>query len=285
MSEAMKSPFEQKIENYERQGLFDKDIAEDPPTIPLQPGKVDYTCRKLSTRIGAKLANCIGSAHFERKMKKGEVILKEIRGRESLDAIKATGALVVCNHFDPFDNYAVYKAIKPALEGRDLYKVIREGNYTNFRGLYGYLFRHCNTLPLSSSLACMKEFLAALHLLFARGEKVLIYPEQALWPHYRKPRPLKVGSFRLAAKENVPVLPLFITMEDTEKKNADGGAVQAYTVHILPVLHPEPDKKVRENSELLCRRTYALWKETYEQVYGIPLTYLTEGEVDPCSYT
>ncbi len=283
MSENMKEILQKRIEEYEHNGIFDKDVADDPPTIPLRPGKVDYTCRKLSTKIGTKIANKIGSAHFEKKMKKGEVVLKEIRGQENLDAIRGKGALVVCNHFDPFDNYAVYKAIKPALEGRDLYKVIREGNYTNFKGLYGYLFRHCNTLPLSSSLACMKEFLAALHILFSRGEKILIYPEQAMWAGYRKPRPLKVGSFRLAVKENVPVLPIFITMEDTDKTGADGAPVQAYTVHILPVLYPDADKKVRENSEALCRKTYSLWKEVYESFYNIPLTYTTEGDVNPCS--
>ncbi len=273
----------EKIEAYERQGLFDQDIAIDPPTIPLKPGTVDYTCRKLSTRLGTKLANKIGQHHFENMMKRGEVALKEIRGQENLKDLENTGVLVTCNHFSPFDNYAVNKALLPLLQGRDLYKVIREGNYTNFKGLYGYLFRHCNTLPLSSSMACMREFLAALHTLFARGEKILIYPEQALWPNYRKPRPLKVGSFRLAVKEKMPILPIFITMEDTDIQTKDGSTVQAYTVHIFPPIYPDPSANPREESKRICRANYDLWKETYESFYQIPLTYLTEGEVEPCS--
>ena len=175
-----------RIEEYERLGLFDKDINDDPPTRPLRPGEVDYTYRKLSSRLGTFFANRIGSTHYERMMKRGDVVLKEIRGRENLDAVKDCGALITCNHFSVFDNYAVYKALSPALGKRDLYKIIREGNYTSFPGFYGYLFRHCNTLPLSSNFSCIKEFSAALHELFRRGEKVLIYPEQGMWHNYRK---------------------------------------------------------------------------------------------------
>ena len=165
-----------KIEEYERLGLFDKDINDDPPTRPLKVGEVDYTYEKFTSRIGAFLANKIGSAHFEKMIKKGDVVLKEIRGRENLEKIQNIGALVTCNHFSVFDNYAVYKALSPMLGKRNLYKIIREGNFTSFPGLYGYLFRHCNTLPRSSSLSCMKELWTALHRLFERGETVLIYP-------------------------------------------------------------------------------------------------------------
>jgi hypothetical protein len=275
----------ERIEEYERKGLFDRDINDDPPTRPLRAGEVDYTCQKLSTRIGKTIANRIGQRHFEGMMKRGEVVLREIRGAENLDAVKDCGALVTCNHFGVFDNYAVYKALAPMLGKRDLYKIIREGNYTSFPGLYGYLFRNCNTLPLSSSVSCTKELLSALHVLFGRGEKVLIYPEQGMWHDYRKPRPLKVASFRFAAKESVPVLPIFITLEDTERAGADGYPIQAYTVHILPAIFPDSTLSARENSLIMCQRKYAAWKKTYESVYGIPLTYLTKGEVDPCAFT
>ena len=272
-----------RIEEYERSGWFDRDVNDDPPTRPLRPGEVDYTCKKLSTRIAKSIANKIGQNHFEKMLKNGDVILKEIKGQENLAAISNVGALVTCNHFSVFDNYAVYKALSPILGKRDLYKIIREGNYTSFPGLYGYLFRHCNTLPLSSNISCMKEFLSALHLLWERGEKVLIYPEQGMWHNYKKPRPLKVGSFRFAAKEKAPVLPIFITLEDTDRLDQDGMPIQAYTVHILPPIYPDPSLSVRENSEWMCRENYRLWKETYESFYKTQLTYTTESEVNICS--
>lgn len=272
-----------RIDEFEKNGWFDKDINDDPPTRPLRPGEVDYTGKKLSTRIGTKIANKIGQRHFEKMMKNGDVVLKEIRGSENLAGLKDKGVLITCNHFSVFDNYAVLKAVEPILHKRILYKIIREGNYTSFPGLYGYLFRHCNTLPLSSSYTCLKELMAAIHTLFCRKEKILIYPEQGMWMNYRKPRPLKLGSFRFAVKENVPVLPLFITLEDTESTGGDGLPIQAYTVHILPPIYPDKDLSVRENTEMMCRRNYQLWKDTYESFYGIKLEYTTDGEVSPCS--
>ena len=101
--------------------------------------------------------------------------------------------------------------------------------------------------------------------------------------NYRKPRPLKLGSFRLAAKEKAPVLPIFITLEDTENADGMGLPIQAYTVHILPPIFPEESLTVRENTEKMCRKNYELWVKTYEKFYGKKLEYTTEGEVEPCS--
>ena len=272
-----------RIEELERAGIFDKDVEDDPETKPLDPDKVDYTQKKLSTRIGSWIANRVGRHHFERMIKRGDVVLKEIRGAENLAAIKDVGAMITCNHFNPFDNYAVYKSLIPALDGKMLYKIIREGNYTSFGGFYGYLFRHCNTLPLSSTLKGIKALNNAMTELFARGEKILIYPEQAMWYNYRKPRPLKLGAFRLAVKNNAPVLPIFITLEDTDSKDSDGMPIQAYTVHILPVIYPDPSLSIRNDSERICRENYRLWVEAYESFYQTKLEYTTDGEVDGCS--
>ncbi len=272
-----------RIEELERAGIFDKDVEDDPETKPLDPDKVDYTQKKLSTRIGSWIANRVGRHHFEKMIKRGDVVLKEIRGAENLAAIKDVGAMITCNHFNPFDNYAVYKSLIPALDGKMLYKIIREGNYTSFGGFYGYLFRHCNTLPLSSTLKGIKALNNAMTELFARGEKILIYPEQAMWYNYRKPRPLKAGAFRLAVKNNAPVLPIFITLEDTDKTDSDGMPIQAYTVHILPVIYPDPSLSIRNDSERICRENYRLWVEAYESFYQTKLEYTTDGEVDGCS--
>ena len=273
----------EKIKEYERLGLFDRDVEDDPPTEPLDPGTVDYTCKKLSSKITAKIATKLGQRHFEGMMKRGEVVLKDIRGYENLEALKDRGVLVTCNHIGAFDSYAANKALVPLLGRRPLYKIIREGNYTSFPGFYGYLFRHCNTLPLASSMAGMKALMQAMTVLFERGEKILIYPEQGMWFNYRKPRPLKLGSFRFAVKNKVPVLPMFITLEDTDVIGGDGLPVQAYTVHILPPIFPDESLGIRDDTERMCRENYRLWVETYESFYGEKLTYTTEGEVDACS--
>ena len=262
----------EKIALYEKNGWFDRDVEDDPPTRPLEPGEVDYAGKKLSTRIQTFFANRVAYAFFENKIRRGELVIRAVEGIENYRAVKG-GALLTCNHFNPFDNYAVFKAIEKELPTRELYKIIREGNYTSFGGLYGYFFRHCNTLPLGENHRVLGELNEGVKTLLARGEKILIYPEQGMWWNYRKPRPLKDGAFRFAAKNGVPVIPFFITMADSDRADENGFPIQEYTVHILPALYPDPALSVRDNCAALRERNQQLWKETYERVYGIPLTY------------
>jgi len=262
-----------KIDEYEKNGWFDRDVEDDPPTTPLDYNKVDYTVSKLSSKIKTKIANIIARNYFDNLIKEKQLIIKEIRGIENFLSVKG-GAIITCNHFNAYDNYAVYKTIQPHMGKRMLYKIIREGNYTSFKGLYGYFFRNCNTLPLTTSIKGIGVFMKAIAELLKRGEKILIYPEQGMWWNYKKPRPLKDGAFVIAAKNNVPVIPFFITMEDSDVIDKNNGfPVQAYTVHVLPPIYPEENKKRRENADAMMAKNYELWKETYEDFYGIELKY------------
>ncbi len=265
-----------RIEEYEKNGWFTKDVEEDPPTIPLTPDKVDYLNKKLTNKIATFFVN-IGAKRFIKNLvKNGQMIIKGIEGIENYEAIKASGAILTCNHFNAFDNFAIHYALFPYMYrpgGQVLYKVIREGNYTNFPGLYGFFFRHCNTLPLSANFSTMKNFMVAVKTLLARGEKILIYAEQGMWWNYRKPRPLTPGAFKFAVEANAPVLPVFITMEDSDRIDGDGFPIQEYTIHFMPALYADPSKSNKENIEDLKNKNYEIWKKVYEDFYKIPLTY------------
>ncbi len=271
-----------RIEEYEKKGWFSKDVEEDPPTIPLTPDKVDYLNKKLRNKIATFFVN-LGAKRFIKKLvKNGQMIIKDIEGIENYEAIKDSGAILTCNHFNAFDNFAIHYALFPymyKIGGQVLYKVIREGNYTNFPGLYGFFFRHCNTLPLSANFSTMKNFMAAMKVLLERGEKVLVYAEQGMWWNYRKPRPLTAGAFKFAAESKVPVLPIFITMNDSDKIGGDGFPIQEYTLHFLPAIYPDPQKNSKENMENMKDKNYSIWKEVYEKVYGLPLTYSCDSEI------
>jgi 1-acyl-sn-glycerol-3-phosphate acyltransferase len=157
--------------------------------------------------------------------------------------------------------------------GRKLYKVIREGNYTNPPRPFGLFMRHCNTLPLSSQKATMKKFFRAVKTLFERGETILIYPEQSMWWNYRKPKPMQDGAFTLAVRNNVPVVPIFITMEDSDVLDGDGFFVQEYTVHILPAIYPDEALSVADAKEAMKKENYEAWVRVYEDIYKKPLVY------------
>ena len=56
----------------------------------------------------------------------------------------------------------------------------------------------------------------AADTILKRGDFILIYPEQSLWWNYEKPKPLKNGAYKIASRSNVPVIPIFITMKDSD---------------------------------------------------------------------
>ena len=263
----------EKILEYEKKGEFNRDVENDLETIPLLPNKIDYLSKNFFSKISNKFANRIAISYYERILKKGDFVISDICGVENFCNVKG-GAVLTCNHFSVYDNYLVFKAIKKYLgKGKNLYKVIKEGNYTNYKGLFGFFFRHCNTLPLSSNTETMIKFLKSVKILLARGEKILIYPEQAMWWNYKKPRPMKNGAFRLAATNNVPIIPIFITMRDSDKTNSDGSIAQNYTIWILPPIYPTSNLSIKENTEYLKDENYRVWKEVYERVYGVKLVY------------
>lgn len=269
----------EKIDKLEREGKFDIDVENDPPTIELTPDNVDYLRKSGTSKLKRKVANKIGKKFLKKMIKKNKLIIKEIRGIENLKSVK-TGAMITCNHFNPFDSFTIEKVFRSTKQHRSkkLYKVIREGNYTNFPGFYGFLFRNADTLPLSSNKRTMVNFMKAVDVILKKGDFILIYPEQSMWWNYRKPKPLKDGAFKMATRSNVPVIPIFITMEDSDIIGEDGFPIQEYTVNIEKPIYPDPEKSEKENTVMMKDKNYEVWKKIYEDFYQIPLEYKCDQE-------
>lgn len=267
----------EKIERLEKEGHFDVDAEDDPPTIILTPENVDYLKKKWRSKLKARFANKLGEKFLDRLLENNKLIIKEIKGIEILQSIQ-TGAMITCNHFNPFDSFSIEEVFRISGQSKNkkLYKVIREGNYTNFPGLYGFFFRNCDTLPLSSNTKTMTEFIKAVDTILKRGDFILIYPEQSLWWNYKKPKPLKNGAFRLASRNNVPIIPIFITMEDTDIIGEDGFPVQQYIINIEEPIYPDNKLSDKENTEIMKEKNFEVWKKVYEDFYKIPLEYTTE---------
>lgn len=270
--ESNKQKILDKIEYLEKNKLWDNEVEENPESKTLKPEDVDYLDKKLSSKILTRVSNYLAYNFFEKEIKKGNLIIKEINGSENIKKVQG-GAIVTCNHFSIYDHYAVFRAMRNEYGKKfRLYKVIREGNYS-FPGLFGFFFKHCNTLPLSSNSETLRNFLKAMKFFLERGKKILIYPEQAMWRNYKKPRPFKEGAFKLAAKNNVPVIPCFITMEDTEKLDNDGFNIQAYTMWFLDPIYPDKELSAKENAQIMLEKNFEAVKKVYEKVYKIPLEY------------
>ena len=295
LNESARSPYRvelvKKIEEYERTGRFDEDVEDDPPSRTIMPDEIDYLRRspiaKLKTWITHQKAKVFLKTILDKKI----MIIKDIKGVGNFASLN-TGAIITCNHFNAFDSFAIQEAYHASKQGpkRKFYRVIREGNYTSFPGFFGELMRHYYTLPLSSSVKTMAKFTEATNTLLQKGNFVLFYPEQAMWWNYRKPRPLKLGAFKFAVKNGVPVLPCFITMRDTdvlgeelrrsisdfdiaENFVPDGFYIQEYTIHIGEPIYPKAELGLKENMEYMANANFEVWKEIYEKEYGMPLEY------------
>ncbi len=262
-----------KIEEYEREGKFDIDVEDDPPTKELLPDEIDYLRRSPIAKARTAISYAMAKRFLKKIQKERILIIKEIRGIENLKNLPE-GAVLTCNHFNPFDTFAMHEAfLRSGVKGKKLYRVIREGNYTSFPGFYGYLMRNFYTLPLSSNRKTMHKFSEATDKLLRDGNLVLIYPEQSMWWNYRKPKPLKSGAYSIAIKSEVPILPCFITMKDSDKIGDDGYPVQEYTINIGEPIYPDESLSRKARIEKMMQENARVWKEIYERDYDIPLEY------------
>lgn len=257
----------ERIEYLEKNQKFDIDVFDDPPTIELKPEKIDYLRKKWFNKLKRNIGNFFAHRYIESLIKKKQLNIKEIVGLENLKTLNS-GAILTCNHFSPLDNFCIQKVFeKVAKKRQKMWKVIREGNYTN-PPCMKFFFRNCNTFPLSSNMSTLKKFLSAVKTALNNGDFVLIYPEASLWPDYQKPKPLKDGAFNLAVKNNAPIVPIFITFE----KNEQG--LTEYTIHISAPIYKDENKSAKENIEEMKNKNYQEWVDIYEKAYNKKLEYL-----------
>ena len=119
----------EKIKQLEKEGKFDVDAEDDPPTIELTPENVDYLKTKRKNKWKNKFANKLGKKFLEAIIKDNKLIIKDVTGLENLSDIKS-GAILTCNHFNPFDSFTIEEifSLSGQRKKKKLYKVIREGN-------------------------------------------------------------------------------------------------------------------------------------------------------------
>jgi len=256
----------------EKQRFFENTRRKAPKMAPIAIGEYDYLKKKLSSRFHLRIARFLEKSHFNKMLRQKKIVLKEIRGRENLKSVENTGALVTCNHADPFDSYAAYLSLKKILKRKPLYKLIDEEKMATNEGKMGYILRHAATLPIPTSLSCLSDLVGAIRTLYEGNHKILVFPEKGQIGDFRQPRPLRPEIFRFAARENKPVIPIFITLEDSKFKDSDGLPVQEYTVHVCPPIFPEKELSVKANAIKMCEKNSKLWEEVYKSFYHTDIT-------------
>ncbi len=255
----------EKIAKLEAEGgeSFYIDVEDDPSGHELTPDEVDYLRRKPISKWKTFWAKRM--AGILRRIFRKDLQMTVV-GEENLAGITG-GAILTSNHFSIYENLAVWEVASRAPGKHRFWRVIKGLNYFQ-PGWIGFLMKNCDTLPLSKNLKTMRLFGDALEKILLDGGLVLVYPEQAMWWNYRKPRPPKPGAYHYAVKNGVPVVPCFVTMEDTDALDEHGFPKQKYTIHIMPPLYPDPNLTPRENEHAMQAENYRLCCQKYREVYG-----------------
>ena len=158
---------------------------------------------------------------------------------------------------------------------RNLSIVIEDTNLM-LPGFFKYLMNYIGTIPLVNSANYIgNDFFDHLHTALDQEKWVLIYPEQEMWWNYRKPRKLQRGAYYFAAKQNVPIISIFVEIRNTEKiekKNPNFYQTQ-YIVHVLPVIFPDVTLSLKANSEKMMQKDYQQKVKAYERIYQKKLDY------------
>ena len=264
----------QKIEMLEKEQFFDTDVENDPPATILMPNDIDYLRKKFKNKVLSNIVNKKADKAIKGLINGKQLIIKDVIGAENIKQVKGS-AFITSNHFHIFENMAIYEVFKKyGYKNHKFWRVIREGNFTAPPKGFDMFFKHANTLPLSSNLHTMQKFFKAIEALSKKKNNyILMYPEQYMWWNYKKPRPFKDGVFKFAYKFNTPIIPCFITMEDSEYLDTDGLPVQAYTVHVMPAIYPNTVISAKENIKQMKELNFNLCKEVYEKVYNKKLNY------------
>ena len=123
--------------------------------------------------------------------------------------------------------------------------------------------------PENAGLDSVKAVTAALK----EGELVTMFPEGQVSHSQTDFKQFKSGVVLMAFKGKAPIVPIFITMEDSDHLDGDGFFVQEYTLHILPAIYPDPSLPSAEAKERMKQQNYEAWVKVYEDFYQKPLVY------------
>ncbi|WP_283605444.1 lysophospholipid acyltransferase family protein [Lactobacillus gallinarum] len=197
----------------------------------------------------------------------------EFKGLENLNNLPIGGAIVTANHFNQIDSLPI-KLLANKMH-HQLSIVIEDTNLM-LPVFFRYLMNYVGTIPLVQSASYIgNEFPKHLSNALAKNNWVLIYPEQEMWWNYRKPRKLQRGAYYFAAKQNVPVISLFIEIRDLpkiEKKDSNFYETK-YIVHVLQPIFPDVSLSANENAHKMMEQDYQQKVAAYEKIYGKKLNY------------
>ena len=93
-----------------------------------------------------------------------------------------------------------------------------------------------------------------------------MYPESVLWFRYEKSRPYKIGAFKFASDNDVPVVPITILFKKSRYNFLR--RKKTVIVKIGKPVYPEKDKTKKENALFLQNECQNIYNKTVQGFYG-----------------
>lgn len=183
----------------------------------------------------------------------------KVVGRENLKGIKS--AITVSNHVHYLDALMNMQALR----GKKFYIVGAPHNMK--RGIAGYLMKAGGMLPLSTSLSASKNLNATVSEILSQGGFIHMYAESALWFRYEKSRPLKIGAFKMACENNVPIVPIVILFRNKNKLEFFRKK-KTITLKICKPIFPDVNLTKREQAVKMMNECQRVYNDTICDFYG-----------------
>ncbi len=220
-------------------------------------GKYVYVPKNVLYKITRAVCKTI--LYVFRPLINGLAFHLKVKGRKNLKGIKS--AVTISNHVHYLDILMNMQAINK----KNFY--VLAANHNMKRGPVGYIFKACGVLPLSSSIDASINLNKTIKNILSKGGFVHIYAESALWFRYERSRPLKIGAFKIASENNVPVIPTVILFRNKSKLEFFRRK-KTITIQIGPAIYPDPNLSIRESAEKMREICQKYYNDTVCDFYG-----------------
>ncbi len=119
-----------------------------------------------------------------------------------------------------------------------------------------HLIKLLHALPIPKSIHAKIAFNHTIRKLLQNGKTVHFYPEGSLWPYYEKIRHFKIGAFRFAVENNVPIIPMVYTFRKSTGILKYIKKKPCITLTILAPVYPNPTSDKFEEIQNMKQEVY-----------------------------
>ena len=169
----------------------------------------------------------------------------KIEGREKIRQnreLLANGMMTVCNHVHRWDMICVLQAMRYRKAWIPMYA-------QPFRGKDGFLMKTIGGVAIPEDRSGLRAFDQALDELHAQKQWIHIFQEICSWEFYAPLRPFKIGTFNMAYKYQLPIIPLMISFRPrTGWRKLFGKGEPLLTIHVGNPIVPNPDMPRKEET-------------------------------------